>query len=67
MSDNGSDERPRVYMRASTPDGEVEVTVQGAKGESTADVKDVAENRFDHAVDRQGDLVEDEPDGKGVQ
>lgn len=73
MSDNDEngndvdDDRPSVHIRATSKHGEVDVSVVGASGETTADIKDVAKNRFDHAVDRQADLADDEPDGKGVE
>lgn len=48
----------RIYMRTSAANGfdgnEVEITVEGGEGEDVADVEDVAERRFEQAVDSTG-------------
>lgn len=65
--DNDADARPRVYMRSATRDGEVEVTVQGCEGEGAGDVASLAAERFDHAVQAQDELAEDDGDRRGLQ
>lgn len=62
MSDNGDEEpatnQARIYMRTSAANGfdgnEVEVTVEGGEGESVEDIEDVAERRFEQAVEGSG-------------
>lgn len=63
--DNDADARPRVYMRAATPDAVVEVTVQGCEGDAADDVASLAAERFDHAVQSEGQLSDVDADGKG--
>lgn len=45
MSD---DKRPRIYGLANTTYGQIEVTVVGSEGETSADLED----RFDERVDK---------------
>lgn len=59
--DNDADSRPRIYMKSADRDKTVEVTVEGSEGESTDDIADVADERFDHASDAAGES--DDPDG----
>lgn len=62
MSDNGDDDpatnQARIYMRTSAANGfdgnEVEVTVEGGEGEDVDDIEDVAERRFEQAVEATG-------------
>lgn len=67
MSDNDADKRPRMYGRACTTDGEVEVTVKGGEGETVEDI----EGEFDDAVDRmvtaQGQLPDEELPERGFE
>jgi len=65
--DNDADKRPRIYMRSSTTEGEVEVTVQGAEGETVADCSDVADERFRHAVRENETLSKGDDDVAGYQ
>ena len=65
--DNDADKRPRVYARSSTPDGEVEVTVQGAEGETSDDLENQFHDAVDKMVDSQGDLCEEGPDDRGFE
>ena len=65
--DNDADKRPRVYGRSSTPDGEVEVTVEGAEGETSDDLEDQFQDAVDTMVDSQGDLCEEGSDAKGFE
>lgn len=62
MSANGDDDpatnQARIYMRTSAANGfdgnEVEVTVEGGEGEVVDDIEDVAERRFEQAVEATG-------------
>lgn len=66
--DNDADKRPRIYGRTSTPDGEVEFTVQGAEGETSEDVRETAEETLTNLVDSQEELAdEDEHEERGIQ
>lgn len=58
VGDNDADKRPRIYGKAETPDKEVEVTVQGSEGETTADL----EETFEDAVDRMAAEAETHTD-----
>jgi len=56
--DEPVENQARVYMRTSAANGfdgnEVEVTVEGGPGDTVDDVEEVAEERFEQAVDRTG-------------
>jgi hypothetical protein len=55
--ENDADKRPRVYLHSSTSEQEIEVTVQGAEGETSDDVKDNAEEMYDMVKE---DIEEDD-------
>lgn len=51
-----ADSRPRVYKRAASKHGEVEVTVEGAEGETFDDIAEEAQEQFEDAVRGQEKL-----------
>lgn len=48
--DNDADSRPTVYGRLSVPDGEVEVSVEGAEHESIHDIADEFDEKLRQLV-----------------
>lgn len=61
MSDDDGEpatNQARIYMRTSAANGfdgnEVEITVEGGEGEDVDDIEDVAERRFEQAVESTG-------------
>lgn len=64
---NDADSRPRIYMRSTSKHGEAEVTVEGAEGEEAEDLASLAAERFDHAVEGQAALADDDPPERGTQ
>jgi hypothetical protein len=67
--DNDADSRPRIYKRATSKHGEVEVEVVGGEGESSEDIEDTATEQFSDAAKTQKDLRtrDEEPSGKGCR
>lgn len=63
------DKRPRIYGSTATQDGAIEVTVQGAEGETTEDIAETFDEKVDKLIDSQDKLddCDDEDDCKGVQ
>lgn len=64
MGDDEGDDgtnQPRIHMSIGASDGfsdgnkSVNVTVEGGEGETTDDIEDVAERRFNQAVDATSD------------
>ena len=64
MSD---DKRPRIYTKAETPYGSIELTVQGSEGESTEDIEETFDEKLRSVVAAQGDLEQGEDEGVGVE
>lgn len=65
MSEEGVDERPRMYGRATTTEGEVEITVQGSADETAEDIADAFDKRVEKMVRAQGELPEEEISQEG--
>jgi len=63
MSDS-DDKRPRFYTNLETSYGRLELTVQGAEGETAAELASVFDERLGKALDAQRGLEGDDGDEK---
>lgn len=61
-----SDKRARIYQKIINSEGGLELTVQGAEGETTEDIAPVAEERLEDLMESQAELHEESPERRGV-
>lgn len=61
--ENDADSRPRVYLHTVTDNRRIEVTVQGAEGESTETVSEHAKEQFDHVMENESTVEDDKQVG----
>lgn len=64
MSD---DKRPYLYTNFETPYGCVELTVEGAEGETASELSDLFDEKLDKVVRKQNELAGENDSKTGVE
>lgn len=65
--DNDADKRPRMYARATSKFGQIEVTVQGGEGEKVEDLEDPFEEAVETMSDKQEEITEEQTTDRAIQ
>lgn len=61
------DKRPRLHGKTATKRGEIELTVQGAEGETATDLSDMFSAKLNELVEAQEAVGNEEIDDSHVQ
>jgi hypothetical protein len=67
VGDNDSDKCPRMYGHVQSPEGLIEVTVQGSETETTAEIEGRFHDAVDHLASTQREIEEERGEERGYQ
>lgn len=65
--DNDADKRPRMYARATSKYGQIEVTVQGGEGEEVEDLEEPLEKAVEKMSNKQKEITEERTTDQGIR